>query len=251
MINIIQFWGLSSYAKFGDSAQSIINIREPKGVMEITKKAWLITVSLAAVLISIFLAQNKKIEILRLQLNETNRELKEKEEEISSTKSEMDIKKKEILKVTYNLELERKAYEEKNKVLNEQLQHADAMVSTNVTQLFGDQTPVVDSSVPLEIASTITGLFEAMQKNDEAKFAELDRKGVLTSFYKQRDKVDKILWIQNDPDNRAEAVKEWLQINNSTMKLIKVFYFMKDGSIIDPNYATVREDGKWVILRED
>ncbi|WP_336772559.1 hypothetical protein [Paenibacillus sp. MMO-58] len=109
----------------------------------------------------------------------------------------------------------------------------------------------VHRSVTLEISSTITGLFEAMKKNDAVKFAELDRKGVLAPFYKQRDKVDKILWIQNDPDNRAQAVKEWLQINNSNMKLIKVFYLMKDGSIIDPNYAMVREDGKWVILRED
>ncbi|ACT02341.1 hypothetical protein [Paenibacillus sp. JDR-2] len=219
--------------------------------MEIAKRAWMITVSLAAVLIFLFLAQNKKIEMLRLQLNETNRELKEKEDEISSTKSEMDTKKKEMLKVTYNLELERKASEEKNKVLNEQLQQADAMVFANVSQLFGDHAPVVDSSVTSEILSTITNLFEAMQKNDAAKFAELDKKGVLTSFYKQRDKVEKILWIQNDPDKRAEAVKEWLEINHSDMKLIKVFYFMKDGSIIEPNYAMVRENGKWIILRED
>lgn len=89
-----------------------------------------------------------------------------------------------------------------------------------------------------------------MEKNDEAKFAELDKKGVLASFYKKRDKVDKILWIQNDPDHRAEAVEEWLEVKKE-LKLLKVFYFMKDGSIIDPNYAMVQENGKWVILSVD
>ncbi|MDI4647953.1 hypothetical protein [Cohnella hashimotonis] len=215
------------------------------------KKGWIISVSLAAAVIFIFLAQNKKIESLRLQLDETKQELKQKTEEISTTRNETDAQKKKLVNVTYSLEAERKTYEEQNKVLNEELQRANAMVITNVSLLFGDRAPVVDSSIPSHISSTIIELYEAMQKNDAAKFSELDKKGVLTSFYEQRDKVEKLLWLQNDPDHRAEAVKEWLEVNNAEVRLIKVIYLMRDGSMIDPNYAMVRENGKWVLFRAD
>ncbi|GLX68011.1 Holliday junction resolvase-like protein [Paenibacillus glycanilyticus] len=213
-------------------------------------KRWTIPAIIVAVMLTVFLAQNKKIESLRSQLKETNLELEEKTDKIGSIESEMEAKKKELLKLTYNLDLERKSYEEQNKVLNEAIQRSDSIVHANVSQLFGDGGPVIDRSIPSDISTIIIELFEAMQKNDAVKFAELDKRNVLTSFYNQRDRVEKILWIQNDPDDRAEAVKEWLDIK-SEVQLLRVLYFMKDGTIIDPNYAMARENGKWIIIKED
>ncbi|MCM3626774.1 hypothetical protein M3194_05300 [Paenibacillus glycanilyticus] len=120
------------------------------------KKGWILVTAITAALISIFFAQNKKIEILRLQIDESNQELKKIKDEIGTANSEMEAKKKELLKITYHLELERKAYAEKSKLLSEELKQADSTVFANETLLFGDRTPVVDSSVPTDILSTIT-----------------------------------------------------------------------------------------------
>lgn len=90
-----------------------------------------------------------------------------------------------------------------------------------------------------------------MQTNDLEEFIKNDKKGILlNSFYEKRNEIEKILWIRHDPDHRAKAIQEWYEIK-SDVELLKVHVLWKDKSISDPNITMVKENGRWIIFKED
>ncbi|TCM99520.1 hypothetical protein EV294_102822 [Paenibacillus sp. BK033] len=77
------------------------------------------------------------------------------------------------------------------------------------------------------------------------------KKGILLhNFFERRNEIEKLLWIRHDPDNRAKAVQEWMGIK-SDIELLNVYVLMKDGTIMDPNLALMKENGQWTVFRED
>ncbi|MBP1991517.1 hypothetical protein [Paenibacillus eucommiae] len=211
---------------------------------------------LVLILICVIVLQQREIKSLGKQVVETNNALKEKEQLAFKYKNEIATKENDALKLKADFELEKKG-------LNEQLSELK-LVSTNLgdelTRLRSvmhkalldgsERAPIVESSIPVDMLSVILNLYDAMQRDDIEKFKAIDVKGILSSRYENRDNIEKILWIRHDPESRAKAFKNDFG-PESEVDLLEVIFLYKGGSTADPNYAMVKEHGKWVIFRED
>lgn len=154
----------------------------------------------------------------------------EKEQTASTYKNEIFIKEKDFLKLKADFELEKNKLNEN--LADLQLDNTNLLSELKRVNSFmlealldgSERTPIVDSSIPPDILSTIFKLYDAMNRNDIKDFHKIDVKGVLTGLYENRDNIEKILWIRHDPDNRAKAIQNEFGVESKVELLGSDFF---------------------------
>ncbi|XEC94451.1 hypothetical protein AB6A23_24560 [Paenibacillus tarimensis] len=215
------------------------------------KRGVVITISLLTLMLaSVIVLQTEKINSLKTQLAASEQEMAMKEEQLTNDhKIVIKDKENEISTNKSNFETE------KGK-LNAEIERLNGLLRTNETTLFGERPPIIDPSIPTALLSPIYAMFEAMQADDVEKFrathySKLDQEAnSLTSIFESRNNIEKILWIRNDPDKRADDIKEEYGLF-SEVRLLKVYFLNTDHSIGDPNFTLVKENSAWKVFKWD
>lgn len=189
------------------------------------------------VLLILFVNQQREMDRLFLQLAAANQMIDEQDQMISKQKSQSEVQTNERTK-----------FISESEQLKEEIDRLKMIIRSNEAVLFGESAPIIDSSIPEEVATTIFKLYDTKERRDEKQFYAMADEHMRWFYEVPRE--EKILWLRDDPDQRAKAVKEEFGVT-SEVRLVKVHILQSDGSITDPNLSLREENNKWILFRAD
>lgn len=141
--------------------------------------------------------------------------------DLQALQSKLAEKEMEVQNQKQNEQLLREQYD----TVKEQLENRTRIATVNENVLFGERAPVVEPQVSSEAAKLVHDYFE----NDS--------------------RIEQILWMRFDPDNRSHAVREEYGLDETM--IVKVFVKDQNGGISDPNLIFTRVNHDWQLYKTD
>lgn len=141
--------------------------------------------------------------------------------ELQALQSKLAEKETEVQSQKQNEHLLQNQYD----TVKEQLENRTRIATANENVLFGERAPVIEPQVSSEAAKLVHDYFE----NDS--------------------RVEQILWMRFDPDNRSRAVREEHALDETI--IVKVFVRDQNGGISDPNLIFTKVNHSWQLYKTD